>query len=444
MDDEKKNGKQEDGKGEAPGKEKNGWYKAEVLSKFLTAILVVIIGFWGNQYLQQKQKNDSDLKLYTQLLSNKETAENTLRKDMFVKILDSFLQSRGDKTAGEETALRNIKAMRLNLELLSRNFHESMDMKPLFKHLLMAIIEPRIKLKRLLTKLENCPPGSEENSCDQRAIENLTGEVEKLTNEELVKAQSINKDDRPVVIRKVRHLLARYDEELESLVKAAKRVTRKQRDILEDVSGLLRLTVDLTGEEAKKVCTEYTPQDWLPEDGKCENKHHNWEDEQSAETNAVRKVDGVETHGNLSFRNENGEEDPDSTRFFLMRVRYLYPMWKQAYVEILTCPAKDGEAITEEICEERHRNDPDINIKSSFWLEYFDFPLVDNTYINSTQRYSVILEGFKADENDRDENAKITLLYYPSSYSGLKEKSFYDTQLMRTLLKSNLFKKDKI
>ncbi len=74
-----------------------------------------------------------------------------------------------------------------------------------------------------------------------------------------------------------------------------------------------------------------------------------------------------------------------------------------------------------------------------FWLEYFDFPLIDNTYINSMQRYSVILEGFEADKDGEDEKAKITLLYYPASYAGLKEKSFYNNKMMRSLLKSNLF-----
>jgi hypothetical protein len=76
---------------------------------------------------------------------------------------------------------------------------------------------------------------------------------------------------------------------------------------------------------------------------------------------------------------------------------------------------------------------------SAFWLEYFDFPLVDNSYINSKQRYSVILEDFNAGWDGEDESAEITLLYYPASYAGLKEKSFYNNQLMNTLMKDNFF-----
>jgi len=436
-------------------KQKDGWYKAAVLSKFLTAILVVIIGLLGNHYLQQKQKNDSNLKLYTQLLSNKETSENTLRKDMFVKILESFLKPKDDENkAGQET-LSRIREMRLNLELLSRNFHESLDMKPLFKHLLMEIIRPRIKLKgllRLLEDWETCKTNQNDNSCDPADIKRISDDVkrisrdaEKLTNKEIMEINSTNKNNCSDNIEKVKELLKQYNRELDLLIQTAKRVTRKQREILEDVSGELRLTIDLKGEEPKKICTTYRPHDSLPRDGKCKNKQNRegkTVPNEPLEKDDPRTVQGVEIHGELWFINSEGIKDKDSIRYFLMRVRYLYPRWKQVYVEILTCPIEEGEEMTEKTCAIMCKKNPKINNKASFWLEYFDFPLVDNTYINSEQRYSVILEGFETDEDGNDEEVKITLLYYPSSYSGLREKSFYNTQLMRGLLRSDFFQNE--
>jgi hypothetical protein len=422
-------------------KQKNGWYKAEVLSKFLTAILVVIIGLLGNRYLQQKQKNDSDLKLYTQLLSNKETAENTLRKDMFVKILDSFLEPKDGKNKGGQRTLCRIREMRLNLELLSRNFHESLDMKPLFKHLLMEIIHPRIKLKKLLEKLEKCKKKLNDSSCDPADVKRFSKEAERLTNKEIMEIDTTKINNYSDNIKMVKRLLVQYDRELDLLVQTAKRVTRKQREILEDVSGELRLTVRLKGDELEKVCTEYTPQDWLPKDGKCEKKQSETVTNDPDKNDDLQKVKGVEIDGELWFIDSAGIKDVDSIRYFLMRVRYIYPKWKQVYVEILTCPIIEGQEMTEAICKTMCKDNPKINNKASFWLEYFDFPLVDNTYINSKQRYSVILEGFETDKNGNDEEVKITLLYYPSSYSGLKEKSFYNTQLMRGLLSSDFFHK---
>ena len=80
---------------------------------------------------------------------------------------------------------------------------------------------------------------------------------------------------------------------------------------------------------------------------------------------------------------------------------------------------------------------------SSFWLEYFAFPLVDNAYINSEQRYSVVLDEFKASPDGEDLSVKITLLYYPASYAGLKEKSFYNNKLMDYLMRQDFFKDTK-
>lgn len=436
---------------QSPQKKKDWWDKAGILSKFLAAILVVAIGIWGNHYLNKRQEKDTNFQLYTQLLSNKETSENTLRKDMFVKILESFLEPK--QTENPQRPLARVREMRLNLELLSRNFHESLDMKPLFHYLLMEIIRPRLILKRLSKALADCDANKSRSSgnCDTHKVRNLYNKARRLTNKELMQIDfcKIDNDSKINLAADVKELLRGYDRELDLLIQAAKRVTRKQREILEDVSGELRLTVNLTGDESKKVCTEYSPLDWLPEkEGTCEKKHDKNEkracvenDDQKSNSveNNNKTITGIETDGILWFNNSNGQKDEESARYFLMRVRYIYPRWKQVYVEILTCPVEEGKEMTEEICEKKCKECPKINNKATFWLEYFDFPLVDNTYIDSKQRYSVILEGFEADECGNDGKAKITLLYYPSSYSGLKEKSFYNNQLMRVLIKSELF-----
>jgi hypothetical protein len=177
-----------------PEKQKDGWYKAEVFSKFLTAILVVIIGFMGNKYLQEIQKNDNDLNLYTQLLSNKETSENTLRKDMFVKILDSFLETKKDENKSKEGSLSKISNMRLNLELLSRNFHESLDKKPLFKHLLIKIIRPREALKNLLAEMKKYNAITNDNPRNPKHLEDIYQEARILTNNEIDKI-NLNKNE---------------------------------------------------------------------------------------------------------------------------------------------------------------------------------------------------------------------------------------------------------
>ena len=546
--------------------QKSLWDWFELLAKFMPAILVAIIAFMGNQFLQNKQKADSNLKLYTQLLANKENSENTLRKDMFSEMLQSFLSptegGQEDDIGSDEKTIKKIRKDLLSLELLARNFHESLDMKPLFKHVLMEIIRPRINLKRQDRKLrrrieasglidrlatvrsDRHAPGAQVEL--SKAIEAIRQRVDAGTpasrnddklmqaletvRQELKGPDTISNDAITTVNRlllavydandlpewfetgsprpdpadpaanaqivdinasllaktkrqkqKIDRLLSQHNRELDRLVSIAKRVTRKQREILEDVSGKFRLTIPLQGLASTQICTSVNPNDIsLVTLGMCPDSE---ELEQGSDGHPVQ---GVEEKGELFYLDSNGKPDDQSKRYFSIKVRYVYPRWKQVYVEIVTGPDQENHAAWQELSGLRRRceaellnqdsNDGCMNViygkltdtyelniektrmtamtvgafeqflkaalkieTSRFWLEYFDFPLVDNSYINSRQRYSVILEGFTSGREGEDESAQITLLYYPASYAGLKEKSFYNNQLMNNLMKQNFF-----
>ena len=71
------------------------------------------------------QTADTNARLYSELTSRREESESALRKDMFTSIITSFLG------AGPQTLEQKL----LNLELLIYNFHESLNLKPLFLHL---------------------------------------------------------------------------------------------------------------------------------------------------------------------------------------------------------------------------------------------------------------------------------------------------------------------
>lgn len=326
----------------------------------------------------------------------------------------------------------------MSLELLARNFHESLDMKPLFNHLLMEILRPRRKLKIFARDLEKCLQATGDEQ--KKAYDYARYESEELTeiiedDKMEIKSADLSRDKIIKKKKRLDRLVRYYDRELDALVRIAKRVSRKQCEVLEDVAGKLRLTITLKGTEKDDICTAYSPQDWLPHEAStCISPEH------SEREKKEYVIKGVSTPGTvLAFKDAEGNADDTSLRYFLMRVRYIYPRWKRVYVEVLTCPVGKDERMTEGKCRKSASGET-----GHFWLEYFDFPLIDNTYINSTQRYSVILEGFETDKDGEDEKAEITLLYYPASYAGLKEKSFYNNKVMRSLLKSDLFsEKDK-
>lgn len=90
-------------------------------------IVTLVVGYLLNSSISTSQTRDSNLRLYADMMGRREEADSALRKDMFQSILSTFVSTtpagRGDP-----------EAQVLNLELLAYNFHESLDLGPLFKH----------------------------------------------------------------------------------------------------------------------------------------------------------------------------------------------------------------------------------------------------------------------------------------------------------------------
>jgi hypothetical protein len=118
---------------------KDFWDKVAIvvhpLGGLLVGIAVAGVGYMGSDVLNRRQALDTNARLYSELMSRREEAESGLRKDMFVSIIQNFLTP---KEGDLDTKV-------LNLELLAYNFHESLNLKPLF-----------LDISR---KLKNLPPG---------------------------------------------------------------------------------------------------------------------------------------------------------------------------------------------------------------------------------------------------------------------------------------------
>src|SRR2546422_331974 len=110
-------------------KEKDHWDKMEIvfrpLNGLLTALAVGLLGYYTSSIVRQQETHDSNERVYTQLMSSREQAESGLRKDMFLSIIQVFLRPESG----------GLEAKMLNLEMLAYNFHESLNLKPLFAHM---------------------------------------------------------------------------------------------------------------------------------------------------------------------------------------------------------------------------------------------------------------------------------------------------------------------
>lgn len=156
-------------------KGKDLWDKIEVLSRPLgavtAAVVVAIIGAYSTNYFENKQLIEANTQLYAEIMSRREQAESTLRKDMFKTIIETFVGDPNNAASPVDKVL--------NMELLANNFHESLDLSPLFKHVHQEL---RGRSQALRAELQRAHGKSEEAARLTREQEELGELLERLEN----------------------------------------------------------------------------------------------------------------------------------------------------------------------------------------------------------------------------------------------------------------------
>jgi len=90
-----------------------------------TLAIPATLGYVSYVYQQsqaERQLDDARLRLYTELLSKREDADTSVRRGIFDKVLETYLKP------GQQDLQVKIVA----LELLAANFHDALDLGPLF------------------------------------------------------------------------------------------------------------------------------------------------------------------------------------------------------------------------------------------------------------------------------------------------------------------------
>lgn len=333
---------------------KDKWDKWNIVLRplvgIITGAVIGLLGYFGSNLLQERQANEINMRLYSELMNQREQAENELKSEMFRKIFDSFLSSEDGK---DNQKLIEIKKELLQLELLTRNFHESIDVKPIFRKILFSIID----LKRPLIK-------------KQKTLKDEGG-----LNDEMK-------------LRKINRVM-------DNLKSIAGRIARKQLELLAQENNILEIEVPYS-----ELCMDIRPNKDFKKQKCAEGKGHK-----------VKK--------RLTINVSNGKS---ISRDFEVDIKYAYPEWGQVYLSVKASPI-DSETID---CSEWKNKNKINNICKEFWVSHFDFPLVDNTYLSHQERYGVAMDGI-----DKERKViRFVLAYFPSTYSGLKEKSFYHQKVL--------------
>lgn len=261
-----------------------------------TAIAIAVVGFITNSSLERMKASETRAQLYAELMSKREDADSALRKDMFVSIIQSFVDP------GSASLEKSV----LNLELLAYNFHEALNLKPLFVH-----VAKQVQATRDASRLD-------------------------------------------------------YQERLE---RVAHEVSQKQIMVLGGAGKTFDRVIDLESLRAN------------PGVGVAL-------DEETLEVDGIKRV----------FRIRVMEENPETREF-------------KALLTVATPQGQDQEETS----------------VSEFWVGAFDFPMIDNVRLLPDQRAAIVLNRYD------QTSAYMTLIYFPGSYAGLKEKPYFQ-EVMKQLL----------
>jgi hypothetical protein len=297
----------------------------------LTALSVAIVGFWGSQYLEKRQAEETNVRLYAELMSNRESADSALRKDMFNLAISTFFE-------GEDF---DTEKQLLELELLAYNFHDALDLAPLFKH-----VERKLRAQR---------------------------------------------DD------------SQYIDWTKRLTTVAQEVVNKQTSVLEDSGYLIERDVSLRTLD-KEIVTLI---------------------DQDIPYSPVIDTDDFEG-GDTTYRFSVEAIDYDADeKNLLVRLRVVDQ--SVALKDDLDPPATTNDTSTTTMDASTG-----VLIDATFNVDFFDFPMIDNSRLPDGHRCAVVLRSFDPS------SARVALLYFPGSRASLKDKPFYDEivdDLVRTRAK---------
>ena len=123
----------------APASRRRHWSQAvtELVKVLALPLVTLVLGYWFNSSLNERQQADTNTRLYAEMQGRREEADSNLRKDMFNSILATFMPRDGIRPTSEEW----IRQQTLSLELLAANFHDSLDIAPLFRDVERRIVQ---------------------------------------------------------------------------------------------------------------------------------------------------------------------------------------------------------------------------------------------------------------------------------------------------------------
>jgi hypothetical protein len=124
---------------------KDRWDKLESFAKTLAgvcaAVGAILIPVFINQYTEENRKSQ----VYLQMMSEREKSDASIRENMFKTLMDGYLQTLKDDV--KKNDLESFRKRIVFLELLTINFEEFFNAKPLFEEVYEKLANQRDSMK---------------------------------------------------------------------------------------------------------------------------------------------------------------------------------------------------------------------------------------------------------------------------------------------------------
>ena len=327
----------------------------KVVPPIVTGVLIAWAGFVGNMVLSSISNQQESARLITELQIKREQAESQLRKDVFDQALESFLLKKETNLG----TINDLSKQLLRLEMLALNFGDSLSLSPLFNEL----------------------------------------------NRDLDRAISIKDEKTSDYSERKAELSTR----LESL---AKRVARSQLSSIAQHGEIIEISIPLYEYKKKdfeKDCKKnlYVEQEYvwpkfeLLRGNQFYDEEYNLVKEQEKRDSYDSYIQSHAYKNDMQERNQielNGIK-----RYLELHVKDVNPCNKSA--EVLILIKKDG--------------DVNLEVNQAFRLDYFNFPMVDNTRLSDNQRFAIVMESF---ELTPIPCINIKGIIFPSEYACLRDR----------------------
>jgi hypothetical protein len=352
----------------------------KVLTPIVAGLLIAWAGFVSNYTLTDISNKQESARLITELQIRREQAESDLRKDVFDQTLQAFLL----KNREQDDSISGMSKQMLRLELLSLNFGDSLSLSPLFKELrsdlknlkpveqseISTFHQDRGELRKRLYSLARRVASTQVSSLDQHG-------VSKTIHIPLV-------DYSPSTVMPCDAVL--YEESF----------PWPEREIQRNFG--------IYDENNKLLMTDVEIQDMFASD-----------EDKAYYRKLINDSRLVQLQGIKRYLEVNVSDVDHCAKSAKVTV-IIYREREGASQQPLDLPVVEDRGGLSLISNEGLQ----IEVKRSFVLDYFNFPMVDNTRLGSNHRFAIVLDEFDLKSNEP--YMELIGMVFPSEYASLRDR----------------------